>query len=244
MTKDIIDNIINSPLSKIRERFRDCTNSTHNKEECLDETFSTCAQRARVFKFIRLSTEVVGRLMRSVPDLKVIHLLRDPRGILKSRQHVGLLPGGDFNLHSKALCTQLLRDIHETKRLQQNYPGRIKTIMYEDLAERPQEGAKQLYDFAGIQFNNEIRQYVIDITAAQENSGAYGISKSSSKAASYDWRNHLPFKKSEEIDNNCQDLYTLMGLRVAESEEQLRNTNISLRVGMRNIGDYLIPATA
>ena len=81
--------------------------------DCLPLLRRACsAARAVVVKSTRLSFRQVEPLLRNDPTVKVIHLLRNPRVILRSRQ----MPGeGDvlanYHIHEvKSLCSTILQD--------------------------------------------------------------------------------------------------------------------------------------
>ena len=80
---------------------------------CLPSLRRACsAARAAVVKTTRFSFRQVAPLLRDDPRVKVIHLLRDPRGILRSRQVARMV--GSPLVHQtreiQALCSTILQD--------------------------------------------------------------------------------------------------------------------------------------
>lgn len=100
--------------------------------------------------------------MERMPNLKVIQVLRDSRGIFISRQRSVCIDGG-YGEAAKHLCNQMVKDIDDAEKLAQRHPSQIKTILYEDLAVTC---AKKLYDFIGMRFKKFMEDYVYNITSA------------------------------------------------------------------------------
>lgn len=85
--------------------------------------------------------------------LKVIHLFRDPRGILNSQLHTSWFPVEGDNEESvtkniKVMCERLLLDFQTGKQLQMDFPDRVKLVQYERFANLT-DVAENLYTFLG-----------------------------------------------------------------------------------------------
>ncbi|KAK3871377.1 hypothetical protein Pcinc_023468 [Petrolisthes cinctipes] len=95
-----------------------------------------------IIKTIRTRLNWVRDLLDK-PDLnlKVVHLVRDPRGTHISMDKV------DWNIDYKEMCDRVLEDLEEKKGLEKQYPGRYYFIKYEDLCRDPYRQANQLFGF-------------------------------------------------------------------------------------------------
>ena len=57
-----------------------------NKTACLEKESSVCKTKPNIVtKVIRMSLQNATPLLGIIPDLQIIHLLRDPRAVLNSR---------------------------------------------------------------------------------------------------------------------------------------------------------------
>ncbi|XP_071103319.1 carbohydrate sulfotransferase 1-like [Haliotis cracherodii] len=185
--------------------------SVSDLKECLKPVLSECVKSRVVFaKVIRTKMITMYDLLSKYPELKVIHLLRDPRGLLASQKMVGHLPDG-IRGSVKATCDKMYTDVKKSVSFKKKFPGRVFTIRYEDIALDPINVSKQVYDFLGIELTSTIQNYILDITANNvTRCGARCISKNSTYAA-FRWREHLSYRDVSVIDHSCSELYRKVG---------------------------------
>lgn len=105
-------------------------------DPCLDSNFlsQVCSLfPIRLMKTVRLETQKVEDLMEQLPDLKVISLIRDPRGILASR---GRMPWCVKPACSNVelVCARYNRDVDSSFYLKSKFPQRFTIVRYEDLS--------------------------------------------------------------------------------------------------------------
>ena len=77
---------------------------------CIPFLNRTCSSaNVNVVKTVRLSMKQAEALLQEDPEVKVIHLVRDPRGVLRSRQvtRVGL----SYHETAEQLCAKVVQDI-------------------------------------------------------------------------------------------------------------------------------------
>ncbi|XP_076442693.1 carbohydrate sulfotransferase 1-like [Babylonia areolata] len=148
--------------------YRRYTNWQDCWRNCLWKLLDVCqASRVTVVKTLRLGMAQALNLLEADPGVKVVHLVRDPRGILNSRQVTGIgLSSGET---AGELCSRVLQDVRDSVPVRTMYPGRILTVRYEDLTADPLGYAEHLLKFTGLDFSPEHRQYVWNITSTKEN---------------------------------------------------------------------------
>lgn len=221
---------------KTREKM---SNSTDNaipskrvsEADCLKMAINDCKNaKYRIVKTIRFSMDLVQILMDFIPSLKVIHLVRDPRGISNSRRHsAGMRMSRETDKHSIALCKEIFLDITVGDILRQKYYKRITMVMYEALAERPSEGAKYVYKFLNIKYNKNIEEWVYNSTHANRNNGFFGTQRSDASEASVHWRKQLDFSDVDIIQKHCKEVLDTLGYRSFKSETDMKNFNLTSR---------------
>jgi hypothetical protein len=99
-------------------------------------------------------------LLEWLPDLRIIHLVRDPRPVALSRRDFDYGARGQFadsavNLsetvirEASVFCRQVVADVQWRNRLEQRFPGRIYSLTYEQLVDDPVGRAGDIYRFIG-----------------------------------------------------------------------------------------------
>lgn len=213
----------------------------HNKTQltCLKEFEVECRKSNRMIKTIRMNMDVAENLLKEFPQLKLIHLVRDPRGTYQSRKR-GQFLRNQKNLEAitKSNCDTLLHNLQTGFKLNKLYPNRIKTVLYEDLAERPLEAARDLYKFLGLTEPVNFEQWVQNHTKAGYSNGYYDTVRRDSKSTAYSWRRYINLKVVQSFDKNCIDTYKILGLNTFNSYSDLHNKNISVRLNHSIIHDF------
>lgn len=198
----------------------------------------------RTFKTIRLSMDLVEILLHLLPDLKVIHLVRDPRGMTNSRLH-GPFPMAHENIynHSVDTCSRIYNDMTISNYLRQLYPNRITTVLYEALAERPYDGAEFIYKFLNIEITWPVIYWVFNSTHAQTqsdtNSTYFNTARTNAVASAYKWRTVMKFVTVDMLDRICVMTNSLLGFLPMQSEEILRNFNFPSRESVKNFAGFV-----
>ena len=160
-------------------------------------------------------------------NLQVIHLLRDPRGILTSQVKLQKSTWKEIGLTSKRHCERVWSDLNSTIYLNEYFPDRVRILLYENLAENPVPIAERLYEFVGVTFGNNIRRYIVQLTLeGRRDSTSYGIVRSNSTKTAYSWRDQINFTDMKTIDRNCEKTYEFLGYQVMASDHAVKNHGI------------------
>jgi len=186
------------------------------RHKCMKEAIAKCNFGPRLIKTIRLSMGVASTLLKRLPNLKIVHLLRDPRGIVYSRLRQNFFYDNTTSKVAVAnsLCSQLLRDIERSQELRKQYPGQVKIFHYERMAKHPEQESKNLFQFLGIIPPSSFRNWLLTNTYGGVSSGGYfGITRSNSTETANRWRGRLPIEVVELIDTACPKVYEYMGLK-------------------------------
>ena len=160
---------------------------------------------------LRLPLDSAEVLLRENPKLKVVYLLRDPRGVITSQIKAKWFPftgktQQSVRNNAETLCSRMSNDIEAAKRLTKMYPNRVKRILYEDFGDKVGL-AKQLYDFAGMDFNEtfiEVFAKTTDTSAATTETDGFHP---------FTYRYFLPWDTVKTIDSACTKVYNEIGYR-------------------------------
>ncbi|XP_072013679.1 carbohydrate sulfotransferase 1-like [Amphiura filiformis] len=160
-------------------------------------------------------------------DVKIIHLVRDPRGTFNSRNKLcDILPHEKYCRNVSYCCARLERNTNiwlDTPMWLQN---KYMLIRYEDLAMEPLLYAEKIYNFLNIQLPNSVRDWINGHT--QSNYGdEWSHTRNSSQVATR-WRNELSLSSVLDIQSRCQLVMNRLGYKTVTTEEMLRNWNYSV----------------
>ncbi|KAH3739758.1 hypothetical protein DPMN_046445 [Dreissena polymorpha] len=219
---------------------RDLSQYGHNStippatQLCLRRAHEQClASNIIILKLIRLRMRQAISLLPFFPNMKIVHLVRDPRAIVSSRQVVGLNNSIGFTEKDLIveLCSQIHIDLSDTKFLMRLNPKMIKLVQYEDLAEDPSKVTKDLYEFAGLKFDDKIERFVKNQTQANIDGCSFCTQRKNSTVASLRWRFRISFNDSQHIFNSCREIMSILGYVQFPDNETLRNVSIPCRRG-------------
>ncbi|KAK7089270.1 hypothetical protein V1264_024795 [Littorina saxatilis] len=204
---------------------------------CLPKMVTPCRKaNVTVVKTIRFSMAQAARLVQLDPTVKVVHLIRDPRGTLRSQSRVGEFKPKDIVAASKKLCDRVLNDLKEGEKLKTLHKGRVLTVRYEDIATEPLKFAQKLLHFAGLNMDKTLRQYVWNITSAGlPDNCVICTTRNDSKKTALNWRTKMDFQTTKIVDSSCQEVYRRMGYLPLAKREELLNLTIPSFVDVSNV---------
>ncbi|CAI9604002.1 unnamed protein product [Staurois parvus] len=211
-----------------------CRNTSLNKmaESC--KTYSHV-----VMKTVRiLDLSVLLPLFRDPAlDLRILHLVRDPRAVALSRKsftlniedRIVLKSDGNTNITISRVMKKICKsqvDINNVAKAAEVLQGRYMTIRHEDLSNEPLKHIKKIYSFASLYLTKNLEQWVYNITH-KEVEGIMTFSRDSSKVVQK-WRTALKFNFVKQIQDNCKEAMDLFGYRSVRSEEEQQNLTLGL----------------
>ena len=138
-------------------------------KQCLDNLEAFCRKtKLRVTKVLRISLRFLPLLLKEIPDLKVLSIIRDPRGIINSRIKTSWYPIKDDEPQAvqeniKSLCFKIKEDIDMTETLKREFPGRVLDYSLEELVKEPMENFKTILKFADLEMTDEYSKKVHEI---------------------------------------------------------------------------------
>ena len=169
-----------------------------------------------------------GRLSSVIPeitqhtdnaDIRVLHVVRDPRGSINSRIKLGWMPdykSATFERKVQNYCDAIVENIEFGQQLDESLRHRYKLILYQDIAARPVDTAKEVFRFAGFNISENTLRWIANRTDPDLNEATakqlrkpYSLVRNS-KANIDKWRNESPLQRTRMIDRICQPLLELM----------------------------------
>ncbi|XP_051885215.1 carbohydrate sulfotransferase 1 isoform X2 [Pristis pectinata] len=173
-------------------------------------------------------------------NLKVIQLVRDPRGILASRidtfpdsfrawkiwRNSGRKPYNLDASHLSATCGDFLRSAATGLARPGWLKGRYMLVRYEDLAREPEKKTREIYRFLGVSLDANVRRWILNNTRGAGASGNHKYATVRDSAATAEgWRLKLTFDMVELVQDICNLTLAQLGYKMVSSAEELRNVS-------------------
>lgn len=204
-----------------------------------------------VLKSVRfLELETLYPLLRDPNlNLRIVHLVRDPRAVARSReQSANSFVSDDAivleNRHMPAaevlyqvmqeICRSHVR-ISETAILKAPpfLKGRYKMVRFEDLVRDPLQEISEIYRFVGLEMTKQLGQWIYQVTHGNgtgTKKDAFSITSRDAADVSQAWRSALPHHKVKHIQDVCRGAMKLLGYRTVGSEKEQKKLDIDLLV--------------
>ncbi|CAG5113402.1 Oidioi.mRNA.OKI2018_I69.chr2.g7513.t1.cds [Oikopleura dioica] len=147
-------------------------------------------------------------------SLKVVHLIRDPRAIAKSRLSIPDDPITEAEIVKNVtdLCKQQMLT-HEKYFGSDDY----STVLYEDLNRMPFDKTQEIYDFVGLTFHPKVKGWI------RQNTGASRVRRESLDLKDFHVAKRTMIDDKEVIlyEDNAGHNYTKTKFKVKETQDML-----------------------
>lgn len=168
-----------------------------------------------------------GRLSSVIPeiilhadnaDIRVLHVVRDPRASINSRIKLGWMPdykSATFEQKVQNHCDKIVENIEFGQQLDESLRHRYKLILYQDIAARPVDTAKKVFKFAGFNISDNTIKWIANrtnpdlIEVTEQSRKPYSLVRDS-KANINKWRSESPVQRTRIIERICQPLLELL----------------------------------
>ncbi|XP_028932022.1 carbohydrate sulfotransferase 6-like [Ornithorhynchus anatinus] len=181
-------------------------------------------------------------------DLRVVHLVRDPRAVLKSREQSAKALARDNGIVLGTNGTRVeldpgLRVVQEVCRSHVRIVeaatvkpppflrDRYRLVRFEDLVRDPLAEIRGMYDFAGLRLTPRLGSWIYNITHGPgpgRRGEAFKITSRDALNVSQAWRQALPFSKIRRVQELCGGALRVLGYRSVDSEQEQRDLTLDL----------------
>lgn len=168
-------------------------------------------------KIVRVRLKLFQELLDDPSfNIRVLLLVRDPRGILQSRKHRVWCPGNPDCVQATHLCADMVSDYSAALKFSKKYKGRFKVMRYEDISLDPYRSVGELFAFYGLDVHSKVKEFLDTHTKA--NIGGVSSTYRDSKSAPFHWRNDLSFVEVDDIQSSCKKALQLWGYKKAMNQ--------------------------
>ncbi|CAI5668094.1 carbohydrate sulfotransferase 6 [Oreochromis niloticus] len=232
------------------------SNQTLCLEKCGAEGLQSVEQACNsyshvVYKDVRLfELESLYPLLQDPNlDLRIIHLVRDPRAVVRSREESAraFVSDNAIVLEQKRIKEaevqyQVMQEICRSHvRINERavvkpppfLKGRYKLVRYEDMARNPLQEINAMYQFVGLEMTTQLATWIYQVTHGKGKGSvkeAFKITSRSATNVSQAWRTMLPHNKVKRIQEVCKGAMSLLGYRTVNTEKEQKRLDIDLLV--------------
>ena len=186
---------------------------------------------------VRVPTESISMFIPNVflanpdTDIRIIQIVRDPRGSINSRIKAGWISDFTFTGFPTLvddMCSKIEANIEFARKLESAWiKERYMEINYQEITSMPITTAKKMYKFAGFQMPDSLVDWIVQSTNPDETQLQQALNNPFSHVRDarknyLKWRSESPIKRVRIIEQRCKHLLDLLGLdAVADEMETL-----------------------
>lgn len=194
------------------------------------------AQDSVAMKVIRIQDIADLEPLSHSLDLRIIHLVRDPRPTERSRTKTGrnadlIRRKGKNAADEVDLCEHIDRNFKYFRDPPDWLAGHYLLVRYEDVARSPMSKTQEMFHFAGYDLHDDVIRWVKESTSTA-GKNTYGTKRNSSLVLD-SWRKDMHWSFVKQIQDACEGPMESLGYVLLRNEEELRNTSIKTTIDFR-----------
>lgn len=191
---------------------------------------------------VRLPQEKLANLVPQVLlenpdiDLRVLHLVRDPRGGINSRINIKWIkdyPNPDLARTARKLCDTIVGNLQHADRTltELKLKHKYKMVLYKQIADDPLGTSKDIYNFAGFDMPGETEKWIVESTTPskqklrEELKQPFSTVRNATGNADK-WRQDAFFQRNKVIERECKPLMDLLGLERVSKPDGLSSSAV------------------
>ncbi|XP_068250188.1 carbohydrate sulfotransferase 3-like [Palaemon carinicauda] len=175
----------------------------------------------RVVNTIKMRVAWIRPILNNAKvNLKVIHIVRDPRASLISAWQRG------WNIPADTSCDNMAADLQNALKLKRLHPKKYLAVRYEDLRDNPWGLAKKIFAFLGY---HHLPPTTIDFlkTTTSNDTDPFGTSRNTGQKTQA-WRSVITADQLRMIETACKPAINKIGFRLFGNIEDVRNQSVPL----------------
>ena len=217
---DATTNDVPQKIVRIFEKYHSCfrlyrRGVDRNCVEVLRKVISD--RRLRATKVVRATMDSMRPLLLALPNLRVIHLVRDPRAVALSRIRFGESGRGAYTLsiqksesyvvaEASLYCHHVTADIRSRLVLEHEFPGRILLIRYEDVIANPEQTFRDIYEF----LDEPLPKATIEEMQKM-------VQKGQEMNLATKWQGNMTYKEAITIMRQCAEFFSLLNISAIDT---------------------------
>ncbi|XP_030377085.1 carbohydrate sulfotransferase 5 [Scaptodrosophila lebanonensis] len=204
----------------------------HQRSICMTYSRDICWNRdtltgvCKVYPFINMSVYNLGLkylamlLKREDLNIRIVFLVRDPRGTMYSRYNQVWCTGDPNCEDPRFLCKDMVDEYKIAEELRQKYPTRFRIIRFEELTTRPLQNSMDLFKFYGLPIHidaEELEKEKKQTGSLRAMVATEDASLNNNVNLPFQWLDDLNPDQIKLVQNACSEAMRLWGYRQFES---------------------------
>jgi hypothetical protein len=200
------------------------------QDDCYTTEFLTKSCNLFPFQTMKLTDtrlDITAQLLEFEDlNVKIIYLVRDPRGSLMSRKKIDWCRATKTCIKAKIVCDILVSDYKAAHQLKKKYPKRFYIVRYEDLCLDLKKRSLDIIDFSQIKRNSYVEQFIKKNSKSNlHNQNDPYTTQRDSKSNAFKWISKITYKELEDYQSNCAEAIHLWGYRLINNLKELKTIN-------------------
>ncbi|ELU14048.1 hypothetical protein CAPTEDRAFT_222591 [Capitella teleta] len=159
----------------------------------------------RIIKTVRTNADLPRMFFRKYDNYRLLHFLRDPRGVALSRRKKswarGQFEGTSIGKIAKTYCQNVLKDYIKTVLLRNHNPGKVLHVITDGVMQGLEDAARGLYKFI-----NVTMMYSLKETLRKQRMDSIATGTTSYQRINV-WKMELTRSEMKDVVEACHDLY-------------------------------------
>lgn len=187
----------------------------------------------QIMKTVRVGLNATKSILTDpqFSDVKIILLVRDPRGTMASRSHRDWCPKNPDCNDPELLCKDMVDDYWESTDLMMKFPNRLKVVRYEDMTDNVMNTTESIFNFLELPMQPQTYQFLKEHCDPNEWKKAKVVPQvwntfRDPSLTSDKWKLDLKFPRVNKIQEVCKSamkLWDYEPIDVAQLNNFVRN---------------------
>ncbi|XP_045625224.1 carbohydrate sulfotransferase 1 [Procambarus clarkii] len=214
---------IKEMISRNVQLWNTCSIKDWGDALCFNEVFLTGACELfpwATMKIVRLRLKFLRPILEdSKLNAHIVYLVRDPRGVINSRTDTVNWCNTPDCSNPETLCSDMEADLTAALQLQEEFPGKIYILRYEDMSLNPANKTRELLDYIGLDFEPKMEEF-LDSHTTKNLDKPWSTSRESKTRVTY-WVSRLSSIKLKAVQEACGPVMKRFGYLPITSKKNI-----------------------
>ena len=179
----------------------------------------------------RMTLEEIFKQFNYSRNIKIIHLIRDPRAIVASRLRLGWIPKSGTLTKIRVLCDRMKQNFKFATNMSTEFSKNYMLLRYEDLVANIFPVVRKVFKATGLKFTEQVKKWLVENTrwtGFVGNLEPFSTTRRDALKQANLWRSTISMNTVRAVEDNCKFVMKKAGYMTIRNQQYLKNTNLSL----------------